>query len=72
MITEQELFTFISEFLEVDSNTLALDTTLESLNVDSLRKMELVFDAEDRFNIKVSDSDSNPSTLQDVLNLINK
>jgi len=72
MITQQQLFEFIAENQNMDSTGLELTTTLDSLGIDSLAKMELVFELEDYFKISVSNEDLSVTTLQDVLDLINK
>jgi len=72
MITQQQLFKFIAEYQNIDSIGLELATTLDSLGIDSLAKMELVFELEDYFKISVSNEDLSVNTLQDVLDLVNK
>jgi len=72
MITQQQLFKFIAENQNIDSIGLELATTLDSLGIDSLAKMELVFELEDYFKISVSNEDLSVNTLQDVLDLVNK
>jgi acyl carrier protein len=54
-------------------NELSPDTTLESLGVDSLGKIELLFDLEDHFEIRLPNENNdhfNISTLSDVAALI--
>jgi len=72
MITQHELFEFIAQNQTVDVATLTLETTLDSLGIDSLAKMELVFQLEDYFNITVPNEDLAVDTLQEVLDLVNQ
>lgn len=71
-----ELFTalqdVISERLQVPTSGLTPDTTLESLGIDSLAQIELMFDLEDHFEVRF-DSDQAPlTTLGEVAQLIEK
>ena len=54
-------------------NELSPDTTLESLGVDSLGKIELLFDLEDHFEIRLPNENNENftiTTLRDVAKLI--
>jgi acyl carrier protein len=72
MITLQQLFEFIAQDQELDSTDWTLDTTLDSLGIDSLAKMELVFRLEDQYKITIPNDDISVSTLQEVLALVNR
>jgi acyl carrier protein len=72
MIAQEQLFEFIAQDQNLDSSAWALSTTLDSLGIDSLSKMELVFQIEDYFKITVTNEDLKVDTLQDVLDLINQ
>jgi acyl carrier protein len=72
MITEQQLFEFITNTQNIGDMPLTLTTTLDSLGIDSLAKMELVFQLEDKFNITVPTDELDVATLQDVLTLVNR
>jgi acyl carrier protein len=72
MITEQQLFEFITNTQNIGDVPLTLTTTLDSLGIDSLAKMELVFQLEDQYKITVPTDDLDVATLQDVLDLVNK
>jgi hypothetical protein len=43
MITQEQLFEFIAQDQDLDSAGWTLETTLDSLGIDSLAQMELVF-----------------------------
>jgi acyl carrier protein len=72
MITQQQLFEFIAQEQTVDVANLSLETTLDSLGIDSLAKMELVFRLEDQYKITIPNDDIAVSTLQEVLALVNR
>jgi len=72
MITQQQLFEFIAQDQTIDVANLALETTLDSLGIDSLAKMELVFRLEDQYKITIPNDDISVSNLQEVLDLVNR
>jgi acyl carrier protein len=53
MNTADTLRAVIARELEVDASTLAGDATFESLGVDSLSLVEMLFAIEDEFGIKI-------------------
>jgi acyl carrier protein len=71
-MTEQELLDFVAEFAHIDRNQLTLATELNVIDIDSLAKMELVFQLEDRYKITIPSDDIAVSTLQEVLDLVNR
>lgn len=72
MISQQQLFEFIAQGQELDSTAWTLETTLDSLGIDSLAKMELVFRLEDQYKITIPNDDISVNTLQEVLDLVNR
>ena len=72
MISQQQLFEFIARDQELDSTAWTLETTLDSLGIDSLAKMELVFRLEDQYKITIPNDDISVNTLQEVLELVNR
>ena len=72
MISQQQLFEFIAQDQELDSTDWTLETTLDSLGIDSLAKMELVFQIEDQYKITIPNDDISVNTLQEVLDLVNR
>ena len=72
MITQQQLFEFIAQDQTIDVANLDLETTLDSLGIDSLAKMELVFRLEDQYKITIPNDDISVSNLQEVLDLVNR
>jgi acyl carrier protein len=72
MISQQQLFEFIARDQELDSTAWTPETTLDSLGIDSLAKMELVFRLEDQYKITIPNDDISVNTLQEVLELVNR
>ena len=72
MISQQQLFEFIARDQELDSNAWTFGTTLDSLGIDSLARMEIVFRLEDQYKITIPNDDISVNTLQEVLELVNR
>ena len=72
MISQQQLFEFIARDQELDNTAWTLETTLDSLGIDSLARMELVFQLEDEYKITIPNDDIDVETLQQVLDLVNR
>jgi len=56
----------LAERLEVDISTIHPDTDLESLGADSLTVVELIFDLEDEFDVKLGDERPELVVVQDI------
>lgn len=56
----------IAQRLSHDLGTLKPETTLESLGIDSLAKIELLFDLEDHLGMKLPDPEGPVNTIQDL------
>lgn len=71
MKSEQQVFEILKDFLQkrlaVDPGTLSMDTELESLGIDSLMQMELVFDFEEKFDFHMPDLQDRPTTLGELV-----
>lgn len=65
-----ELVQLFSEHFGIAQDTLVPDATLESLGLDSLAVIELLFEIEDKFGIKVPDQASPPRTFDDISKLV--
>ena len=61
-----------SEKFEIPADTLTPETTLESLGLDSLDKIEFIFALEDEFKISFPERQMTISTVGDVLAAIEK
>lgn len=62
----------ISKKLGINLDDVTPDSKLTELGLDSLDTFDIIFEAEDRFGIKVDNSQVNVSTIQDVVNLFEK
>jgi len=60
----------ISESNVIDLDTIKLETTFEELDMDSLEVFELIFQAENKFNIKVPNTELAIKDVQGIVNLI--
>lgn len=60
----------ISENNVIDLDKIKLETTFEELDMDSLEVFELIFEAENKFNIKVPNTELAIKDVQGIVNLI--
>jgi acyl carrier protein len=60
----------ISETNVIDLDKIKLETTFEELDMDSLEVFELIFEAENKFNIKVPNTELAIKDVQGIVNLI--
>ena len=68
--TLNALIQLVSEKFDKRIDELGPDTTLESLGVDSLGKIELIFDLEDHFKVRIPNEDATVDTLAEVAALL--
>ena len=57
---------------EMEESALTLDATLESLEIDSLDTFDIIFAAEEKFDIKVPNDEVEIKTIANVVNLIDR
>jgi acyl carrier protein len=62
----------IAASAEVPLENLDPNRPLEELNVDSLTVLEVMFDIEDKFNIKMPEERVPIRTLQDIADLVDR
>lgn len=62
----------IAKKLEIDPETILTDSKLEDLGLDSLDVFDIIFEAEDKYGIKVPNPTEEIATVQDVVNMLNK
>jgi acyl carrier protein len=48
------------------------EATIESIGLDSLDKIEFLFDIEKEFNVKIPDREVTLNSIQDVMNVIER
>ena len=60
----------ISDKKGIDINEIKLETTLEELDIDSLDMFDVIFEAEEKFDVTVPNKDLVIKDIQGVVNLI--
>lgn len=65
----EKLQEIMEENLSVEKEEITLDSTFESLGIDSLDTFQLVIEIEEQFGIEV-DSPENTKSIRDVVNYI--
>ena len=63
--------TLVNKFA-IDLTRITPDATLHTLDIDSLDTVDLLFELEDKFDIQVSNDEVRITTLQDVVDLIDR
>ncbi|MCH2219610.1 MAG: phosphopantetheine-binding protein [Dechloromonas sp.] len=61
---------FLKDRLGVEPDTVVPDASLADLGVDSLMMLELMFEFEDQFNIKLSNDLKTPQTVGEMVALM--
>lgn len=62
----------IAEKFELDANSVAMTSSMESMGLDSLAVFDLIFDIEAKFGITVSNDEVKIETVADVVALIDR
>lgn len=62
----------IADKLEINPASIELNSTLTDLGLDSLDTFDIIFDAEDKFGIKIPNDQVNVTTINDIVNLFDK
>lgn len=65
----EKLQGIIEENLSIERDEIKLDSTFESLGIDSLDTFQLVIEIEEQFEIEI-ESPENMKSIQDVVNYI--
>lgn len=68
--TSERLREILVKDYKLDPDSLALDTPLEALGIDSLGVAELLFTVEDEFKVKMSTESVKLATVGDVVRYI--
>jgi len=72
MTTSERLEALFVEKLQLNRDLITPQSTLESFGLDSLDKIELLFQIEDEFKIKIPERDAKINTVQDVIDMIDR
>ena len=72
MDTFQTLRDIIADKFEKNTDAVTLESSLESLGIDSLDTFDIIFEAEEKFGIKVPNDQVNITTVGDVVVLIDR
>ncbi|MFM2029340.1 MAG: hypothetical protein RL517_531 [Pseudomonadota bacterium] len=65
--TMQEL---LHERLGIAKDQVTLEASLEDLGIDSLMQIELLFDFEDKYKVKIPDLTKKPTTIGELLAVV--
>lgn len=65
-----EMQSLLHERLGLDKETITPGASLESLGIDSLMQIELLFDFEDKYKIKIAETTARPNTIGELLAII--
>jgi acyl carrier protein len=65
--TMQEM---LHERLGIEKDKVTLNASLEDLGIDSLMQIELLFDFEDKYKVKIPDLTEKPTTIGELLAII--
>ncbi|OIQ81854.1 acyl carrier protein [mine drainage metagenome] len=72
MDTFETLREIIATKFDKPREEITLQATFESLAIDSLDTFDIIFEAEEKFSIKVPNEEVDIKTVQDVVNLIDR
>jgi acyl carrier protein len=60
----------LKDRLDIDEEKVTTDTLLLDLGIDSLMQIELLFDFEDKYKVKIPDIKEKPKTIGELLKVI--
>jgi acyl carrier protein len=69
-IALETMQTLLQERLGIDRDKVTLGASLEDLGIDSLMQIELLFDFEDKYKVKIPDLTENPKTIGELIAII--
>jgi acyl carrier protein len=62
----------IANQINTNINNIKMESTLDSLSIDSLDRVEIIMKLEETFNIMIKDEDADKlNTIEDIVNYIN-
>ena len=62
--------TFLKERMGIEPSVVLPEASLESLGIDSLMQMEMIFDVEDQFDFHMPDQEERPTTVGQLMALL--
>lgn len=69
-IALETMQTLLQERLGIERDKVSLNASLEDLGIDSLMQIELLFDFEDKYKVKIPDITEKPTTIGELLAVI--
>jgi acyl carrier protein len=69
-IALETMQSLLHERLGIDKDKVTLEASLEDLGIDSLMQIELLFDFEDKYKVKIPDITEKPTTIGELLAVI--
>jgi acyl carrier protein len=69
-IALETMQTLLQERLGIDRDKVTLGASLEDLGIDSLMQIELLFDFEDKYKVKIPDLTEKPKTIGELIAII--
>ena len=69
-IALETMQTLLHERLGIEKDKVTLEAPLEDLGIDSLMQIELLFDFEDKYKVKIPDITEKPTTIGELLAVI--
>ena len=60
----------LHERLGIDKRGVTAEVLLEDLGIDSLMQIELLFDFEEKYKVKIPDTSSRPKTIGELLKIV--
>ena len=61
----------ISELINTDKESITLESTFKSLQVDSLELFQIIIEIEENFNIRIDDEEG-LNSVKDIVDFVNK
>ncbi len=69
MQTLELLRQYLQQKVSVDPTKVTLEAQLEDIGVDSLVLIDLMFELEESLNVRVTDRDSSPATVSELIDM---
>jgi acyl carrier protein len=70
MTTFDKIRDLIAKYKNIDIESIKPESTLDDLGLDSLDMFQIIFEAEEAFNIEIDHLDDDIKTIQDIADLL--